>query len=188
MGTGLRITPDIDGLCASAFCALAFVLYGGNRLLFRMQELEMRPIDAGRWQDSCPFGQKCLTAGVQTQVVTHCHFQKKLRISKLSLRFRINIGKTKPLSSSLGFVIPLGKTYSDLRDPFFLQNEAGQKILSDHLRPRKIILMHMRPNEVDRYAQELGQDYDDLLVFHEPMEKKIFRKAAAPKSRAEIGY
>ncbi len=69
-------------------------------------------------------------------------------------------------------------------DPFFLQNEAGRKILADHLRPLKIILMHMRPNEVDRYAQEIGRDHDNLLVFHEPMEKKSFRKAAAPKQPA----
>ncbi|MFA9453306.1 MAG: ankyrin repeat domain-containing protein [Candidatus Aminicenantaceae bacterium] len=62
-------------------------------------------------------------------------------------------------------------------DPFFLQNEAGQKLLKDYIRPQKIILMHMRPNETDRYATELGQAHDNILVFHEPMEKKIFRKA-----------
>jgi ankyrin repeat protein/L-ascorbate metabolism protein UlaG (beta-lactamase superfamily) len=62
-------------------------------------------------------------------------------------------------------------------DPFFLQNEAGQRLLKDFIRPRKIILMHMRPNETGRYAAELGRAHDNLLVFHEPMEKKIFRKA-----------
>ena len=62
-------------------------------------------------------------------------------------------------------------------DPFFLQDEAGQRLLEDFIRPQKIILMHMRPNETDRYAAELGQALDNILVFHEPMEKKIFRKA-----------
>ena len=36
--------------------------------------------------------------------------------------------------------------------------------------------MHMRPNETDRYVSELGQEFDNILAFHEPMEKKIFRK------------
>ncbi len=62
-------------------------------------------------------------------------------------------------------------------DPFFLQNETGQALLKDHIRPKKIILMHMRPNEVDNYAQALGRNYDNLLVFHVPMQRKIFGKS-----------
>ena len=62
-------------------------------------------------------------------------------------------------------------------DPFFLENEDGQKQLREYIRPRKIILMHMRPNETDRYATELGQAFDNILVFHEPMQKKIFHKS-----------
>jgi L-ascorbate metabolism protein UlaG (beta-lactamase superfamily) len=72
-------------------------------------------------------------------------------------------------------------------DPFFIQSEAGQKFLRDHIRPKKIILMHMRPNETDRYADELGRRYDNILVFHESMEKKIFRKIKKRPARRANG-
>ena len=63
-----------------------------------------------------------------------------------------------------------------LVDPFFLQDENGQKILKDHIRPKKIILMHMRSNEVDRYYEELEKLYPNIVVFYEPMQKKVFQK------------
>lgn len=61
-------------------------------------------------------------------------------------------------------------------DPFFLQDESGQAILKQHIRPKKIILMHMRPGEVQRYAQSLGEAYPNILVFHDPMQKMAFKK------------
>lgn len=61
-------------------------------------------------------------------------------------------------------------------DPFFLQDESGKKLLRDHIRPKKIILMHMRSEDVDRYLGEIGKEFDNVLAFHEPMQKMTFRK------------
>ncbi len=61
-------------------------------------------------------------------------------------------------------------------DPFFLQDESGKKLLRDHIRPKKIILMHMRGDEVDRYLAALGKEYDNVLAFHVPMQKMVFEK------------
>ena len=61
-------------------------------------------------------------------------------------------------------------------DPFFLQDESGKKLLRDHIRPKKIILMHLRAEDVDRYLGELGKEYDNVLAFHEPMQKLTFQK------------
>ncbi|MFC2164379.1 ankyrin repeat domain-containing protein [Acidobacteriota bacterium] len=61
-------------------------------------------------------------------------------------------------------------------DPFFLLDHAGQEILKNNIQPQIIIPMHMRAEEIDRYAKELGKLYSNLAVFWEPMEKKIFTK------------
>jgi len=42
-----------------------------------------------------------------------------------------------------------------------------RSLFKDHIRPQKIILRHMRPNDTDRYAAELGQAHDNIQVFHE---------------------
>jgi len=61
-------------------------------------------------------------------------------------------------------------------DPFILLNQEGQKILKNNIQPQIIIPMHMRAEVIDGYATELEQQYPNLAVFREPMEKKIFVK------------
>jgi hypothetical protein len=36
--------------------------------------------------------------------------------------------------------------------------------------------MHMRSNEVDRYAQELGKTYSNIVVFHDALQKIAFHR------------
>jgi len=61
-------------------------------------------------------------------------------------------------------------------DPFFLQDESGKKLLRDHIRPKVIILMHMRAADVDRYLGEIGKEFDNVLAFHETMQKMTFTR------------
>ncbi len=61
-------------------------------------------------------------------------------------------------------------------DPFFLQSQVGRDILTRHIRPRAVVLMHMRPGEPARYLEELGPTTPSLYVFREPMEKQVFAR------------
>ncbi len=61
-------------------------------------------------------------------------------------------------------------------DPFFFQNEEAKRIVLERIRPSAVILMHLRDDEVDRYLGETRPAVPQVLVFHGPMEKKIFVK------------
>ena len=55
-------------------------------------------------------------------------------------------------------------------------NEDGKKILAAHIRPKKAILMHVHPGEVDGYEIELRKAYPKIIVNRKGLEKKIFWK------------
>ena len=59
-------------------------------------------------------------------------------------------------------------------DPSLLGSAAGRTIVSQYIKPRAIILMHMRSDDVERFVRELGPTTPNLLAFREPMEKQFF--------------
>ena len=59
-------------------------------------------------------------------------------------------------------------------DRFFLADSVGQHIVSEYLDPQYIILMHLRPDEIDPAMEELAPLYPNLIVFRDQLEKKIF--------------
>ncbi len=61
-------------------------------------------------------------------------------------------------------------------DPFFLLDEAGKQMAAKFIQPKQIIPMHMRPNEIGRYARDLKELYPNINVFWESMEKKLFEE------------
>lgn len=61
-------------------------------------------------------------------------------------------------------------------DPGMLGATAGRTIVTQHIKPRAIILMHMRPEDVTRYLSKLGPTTPNLYGFREPMEKQLFAK------------
>jgi ankyrin repeat protein/L-ascorbate metabolism protein UlaG (beta-lactamase superfamily) len=61
-------------------------------------------------------------------------------------------------------------------DPFFLLDEIGKQMATEFIQPKQIIPMHMRPNEVGKYARDLKKLYPNINVFWESMEKKLFEE------------
>lgn len=59
-------------------------------------------------------------------------------------------------------------------DPFFLLDETGKQMAAEFIQPGQIVPMHMRPNEVGRYARDLSKLYSNINVFWESMERKLF--------------
>ncbi len=59
-------------------------------------------------------------------------------------------------------------------DPFFLLDKIGQQMAKEFIKPERIIPMHMREYEIERYARELKNFYTNIDVFRECLEKKIF--------------
>ncbi len=59
-------------------------------------------------------------------------------------------------------------------DPFFLLDEIGKQMAKEFIQPKQIVPMHMRPNEVGKYARDLNKIYPNINVFWESMEKKLF--------------
>jgi len=54
-------------------------------------------------------------------------------------------------------------------------DSAGRKIVDEHIKPVYMILMHARPNEVEDAERTLAPSFPNLLLFHEQLEKKLFR-------------
>ena len=57
-----------------------------------------------------------------------------------------------------------------------LGSGPGRTILSDYIKPRATILMHIDPGDVPRLLKELGPTTPGLHGFREPMEKQFFGK------------
>ena len=68
----------------------------------------------------------------------------------------------------------MGRDWEQVQKKYL--TEDGKKILAAHIQPKKIILMHVCPGEVDRYENELSKVYPNIIVFRKALEKKIFWK------------
>ena len=61
-------------------------------------------------------------------------------------------------------------------DHWFLEDPIGKMILENHIQPGFIIVMHLKTAEIKKYEKKLLEIYPDLIIFKEPMEKKLFEK------------
>jgi ankyrin repeat protein/L-ascorbate metabolism protein UlaG (beta-lactamase superfamily) len=59
-------------------------------------------------------------------------------------------------------------------DPFFLLDKIGQQMAKEFIKPKQIIPMHMRDNEIENYVRALNNFYPNINAFRECLEKKIF--------------
>jgi len=64
-------------------------------------------------------------------------------------------------------------------DPFLLLDEIGSQMAKEFIQPKRIIPMHMRPNEVERYTRELKKIYPNISEFRECFEMKFFEQAGS---------
>ena len=62
-------------------------------------------------------------------------------------------------------------------DPFFFNSQQALDIVREQIRPKAIILMHMRDAEVEGYLETTRKLLPNVMAFRESMEKKIFAKA-----------
>jgi len=46
--------------------------------------------------------------------------------------------------------------------------------MKEYIKPRYIILMHSRPDELDPAARDLMPLHPNLIIFRDQMEKKLF--------------
>ena len=61
-------------------------------------------------------------------------------------------------------------------DPNVLGTGPGRTILSQYIKPRATILMHIGPGDVQRLLKDLGPTTPNLHAFSEPMEKQFFAR------------
>jgi ankyrin repeat protein/L-ascorbate metabolism protein UlaG (beta-lactamase superfamily) len=60
-------------------------------------------------------------------------------------------------------------------DPFFLLDKIGQQMAKEFIQPKRIVPMHMREYEIEKYARSLRNFYNNIHVFYECLEKKFFQ-------------
>jgi len=59
-------------------------------------------------------------------------------------------------------------------DPFFLLDKTGMQMAKEFIRPERIVPMHMRAYEIEKYAKALNNFYTNIYAFRECLEKKYF--------------
>jgi len=59
-------------------------------------------------------------------------------------------------------------------DSYFLSDSMGQEILKNYIQPKEIIVMHIRPDELESISREVLELYPKAIIFKKPMEKRIF--------------
>ena len=59
-------------------------------------------------------------------------------------------------------------------DNFFALDETGRRLLRDHIRPKHIVLMHIRPDEVEQIREQARQIFPDAVVFDAPLQRRTF--------------
>jgi ankyrin repeat protein/L-ascorbate metabolism protein UlaG (beta-lactamase superfamily) len=62
-------------------------------------------------------------------------------------------------------------------DTFFLRDPVGLEILPKLIQPAKVIPMHMTASEVATVGADLAKAHPNLVLFEDPLEAKVFRKA-----------
>ncbi len=80
-----------------------------------------------------------------------------------------------------------------LLDQYSLWNPLGQmmffsaiEIIKDHIQPQIIIPMHIQPMEIEIASNEIKKLHPDVIIFKEPLEKKIFI-GMEPQFKSENG-
>ncbi|UCF04055.1 MAG: ankyrin repeat domain-containing protein [bacterium] len=60
-------------------------------------------------------------------------------------------------------------------DRFFMEDSIGALLIEEVIKPQYIIVMHLRDNEIDPTYEALIEQYPNLIVFHEQLERKYFK-------------
>ena len=91
-----------------------------------------------------------------------------------------HLGDSVPAANQKYFeTIRLDKLGVDIAflDTFFLRDPVGLDILPKLIQPGKVIPMHMRASEVATVGPELAKTLPNIVLFEDPLEAKVFRKA-----------
>ena len=59
-------------------------------------------------------------------------------------------------------------------DHFFLLGEIGPDLVRDHINPKHIVMMHLRPEERGEVRLQVQALFPDAVVFDAPMETRVF--------------
>ena len=59
-------------------------------------------------------------------------------------------------------------------DHFFLLGEIGPDLVREHIKPKHIVMMHLRPEERVEVRQQVQAIFPDAVVFDAPMETRVF--------------
>jgi L-ascorbate metabolism protein UlaG (beta-lactamase superfamily) len=59
-------------------------------------------------------------------------------------------------------------------DHFFLLGEIGPDLVRDHINPKQIVMMHLRPEERGEVRQQVQAIFPEAVVFDMPMETRVF--------------
>jgi hypothetical protein len=89
-----------------------------------MNTVEKKAIDTGRGADFRDFGEKVLTAREQIESPLLGHPNNRAGILQFLLVRRIDVLKTMFCRPPHSFPVPLGKTYPDIFNPFFLERRS----------------------------------------------------------------
>ena len=59
-------------------------------------------------------------------------------------------------------------------DPWFVVSSEGEHLIRNVIQPSNLVLMHIRPDDWEEQRDEVMAVWPDVIVFQEPLEKRVF--------------
>ena len=127
--------------------------------------------------------------GVSLHFFELAHFKAPLDDKEINLGHLIKLGGLKILH--LGDAAPTAETFAAYDLPsfevdvaivpyWFFGTPEGVRVLHERIRPRQVIVAHIPPANMDNLSGMLLEQFPDVVIFKEAMEKRRFLPPAAP--------
>jgi len=94
-----------------------------------------------------------------------------LALTRLMRGMLFNISATDPATFIL---IPVLLVYIAFIPFWFLLDSEGQTVVRDHIRPKRIIAVHISPAQAETVKAQIRQSFPDAVAFTTLLEKRKF--------------
>ena len=57
---------------------------------------------------------------------------------------------------------------------WYLTREEGRRLVREHIRPKRIIAVHIPPSELEEQTRAIRAHFPDVVIFAKPLQKEDF--------------
>jgi L-ascorbate metabolism protein UlaG (beta-lactamase superfamily) len=90
----------------------------------------------------------------------------------------LHVGDAEPTADNFAaYGLPAREIDVALVPYWYFSNEQSQRVLLEQIRPRQVITFHIPEREKQQFTTAMQENFPDVVIFQEPLEKRSFRPA-----------